>query len=462
MFESSYDVLNLLTSVDITKALLSHPQNIVALVQITADRLEHIIRNEPEFPNKPEDQGGIAAYAGTLLSRGRSLTGAANDQESKLDLNQQLLNCLRVLSRIIPFIFAQDDPTLEEDLFWRTSKAPKRAQREGQGACEGLSQFIIDDEDENSDEGASRGSFVSPKPDILEDSTVHEDDILPPLIQTLLDICVDLLFIHNFTLPASIDGKDISYTIWENGIGSTASLPVSKEIDQNRCEVLRFLVVLLSKTLYIPSSAYYPSFSLSYDYSPSSTSAIYNKCHAYLVQPPPPLSSSVGAKSRKKVLSLLCTLLNTSLKSGAYHASSSAGLVGVVGGAVGDSYEKLVNGGKRKEDVPRLALVKLCIQTLNILLVTPTSESSTETERERASSVDGNQANLTFSPPQTRPATPDMSSASHLPYSSGNDGPFQSKIPEESNSFKFYLAKLHRKSDLSFIVEVRGLHPFVF
>ena len=456
VFETSYDVLNLLTSADLAKALLSHPQNVLTLVRVTANRLEDILRNDCDFPNKSEVKVGMAAYAGNLLGKGPTTKG--NDHKEQLDLNKQLLNCLRVLIRIVPFLLAQDDAAMEEELFWTNGKKQRQAKRDSHEYREHPNHFVIDDEEDEPQEHEPEPSSSGSKSPTYHEKYMDEEDSLP-LAERLLGNCIDLLFVHNFTIPASYDGRKISYNIWENGIGSTVSLPATKEMDTNRCEVLRLLLVLLSKTLYIPSAAYYPSLSSSYEYAAPPPSTIYNRWHAHLVHPPP--SSSAGAKFRKIQLSLLCSLLNTSLKSGAYYASTYAGLVGAVGGAVGDSYEKLVSGGKRKEDPPRLALVKLCIQTLNVLLVTPSPESlATERDRERRMPVNfvagagGRGHEHTRSPLATPAAVTESPNASYISHTSGQVGSSQQNTQEGINAFRLYLAKLHRSSDLPYIAEV--------
>ena len=46
----------------------------------------------------------------------------------------------------------------------------------------------------------------------------------------------------------------MTYAIWQPGIGSTSSLPTTKEIDSNRIEVQRLLLTLASKSLYVPAN----------------------------------------------------------------------------------------------------------------------------------------------------------------------------------------------------------------
>jgi hypothetical protein len=422
LFETTYDVLNLLPSHDISRALQAHPENVITLVQVLSDRLEEIL-HDANFPTPPPEgqslfASGLAAYKPTFLS-GKTAEGGSN----KPDLTKELLNCLRVLSRVIPFVLAHEDRSLEQSLFW-TPTSTHRRRNTGTNEEE-ASHFVIDDGEE--DETAQTTTAGT---------NGGTGNVGKPLAKRLLDSSIDLLFVHGFTLPPPTQHNDkkISYTIWENGIGSTLSVPSTREVDNNRIDVLRFLLSILSKTLYVPSSAYTAAMNLN-DAHPSAASSAppsFNKWHAYLVRSPS------GAKARKITLSLL---------------ASSQTLVSTVGDAVGDSYEKLVSGGKRRMDPPRLALVKTCVQVLNALICTPTSEilgqaiQAEQSRRGHNGNTAPNESNNVRSPP-SMPAT--ARSVSYFGNSAHN-----ATAANESNAFLFFLSKLHRESDLSFIVEVR-------
>lgn len=341
-----------------------------------------------------------------------------------------------MLSRVVPFILAYEDRSLEQSLFWTTTVA--RSPGAASSASE-PSHFVIDDEDEDGASAAGGHDQGAAEP------------AGKPLAERLMDTSVDLLFVHGFTIPSAnqVVEKKISYQIWENGIGSTLSLPSTREMDNNRTEVLRLLLSLLSKTLYIPSNAYTASLSI-VDARPSASSAApssFNRWHAYLTRPP------AGAKARKQTLSLLCSLMNVSLKSGAAQAAFSHTLVSTVGDAVGESYEKLVSGGKRKTDSPRLTLVKTCVQTLNSLLCTPTAEllaQSLQAEQSRRHGTNS-ENNMRSPPPTPNPA--------RMVSYSGAMAQYVVTAAASSNAYQFFLTKLHRESDLSFLVEVCVTFP---
>ncbi|KAJ1842928.1 hypothetical protein LPJ57_009890, partial [Coemansia sp. RSA 486] len=81
----------------------------------------------------------------------------------------------------------------------------------------------------------------------------------------------------------------VRYTIWENGIGQTSSLGSSKEHVANRVEVLRLLLVMCSRTMYIPAAR--------------STTLPNRALHAIAYN-----------SNKRMILCLLCSLINTSLR----------------------------------------------------------------------------------------------------------------------------------------------------
>jgi hypothetical protein len=117
----------------------------------------------------------------------------------------------------------------------------------------------------------------------------------------------------------------------EKGVGSTVDTSPNQQYDSNKIEVLRLLLVLLSRQIYVP-----PSLLLS---KPSLYSL-------HLVQNIP----------RRDVLTILCSLLNTAM-----HAPASISLGSVAGKL---PYNHLVFKGEDH----RMSLVGLCHQILVVLL----------------------------------------------------------------------------------------------
>ncbi len=145
-----------------------------------------------------------------LVSASESGCSAAKDQ-------QMVLNSVRLLTRILPYIF--------EDPDWR-------------------------------------GFFWSTLPGQSSD----EESL--PLAQSLLNAVADLLFCPDFTVapnskkpgpeshedPHSIDSCEY---IWEAGVGFANSPPQSALLDQNRTELLKLLLTCFSETMYLPPVSKY-------------------------------------------------------------------------------------------------------------------------------------------------------------------------------------------------------------
>ncbi|KAI8372120.1 high-temperature-induced dauer-formation protein-domain-containing protein [Blakeslea trispora] len=118
----------------------------------------------------------------------------------------QLLNCCRVLTRIMPYIFESPDCAEWEHKFFWTLDASKT-------------------------NSLPRGEH-------------------------LLLLTLQCLFLAGFTLPQSMGTAQsrVNFVIWETGVGSSAPIGSSRDNDMNRTEVLRLLTVLLSKSIYVPPS----------------------------------------------------------------------------------------------------------------------------------------------------------------------------------------------------------------
>lgn len=144
----------------------------------------------------------------------------------------QLLNCVRVLTRILPFLYEADRlETWEDNFFW--TKRRRRTYIGGRGNAE-----VLFDE---------TGAEVQQSP--REEETWEE---LNPLGEELIDTCIDLLFYAGFSVPQSERVKEkVTYAIWQKGVGCTTTTFTSKEMENNRTELLRLLLTLTSKSLYM-------------------------------------------------------------------------------------------------------------------------------------------------------------------------------------------------------------------
>ena len=119
LFDSPTDVLTLLDSTTLSTA---NPANLSTLTTVLSSHLFSLL----SLPSFPHSQSGTDA-----------------------DLAREALNCVRVLSRVVPFVikgpqYGDEMDRLEEAVFWRREKVkvekPVAEDEEG--------QFVIDDEEE--------------------------------------------------------------------------------------------------------------------------------------------------------------------------------------------------------------------------------------------------------------------------------------------------------------------------
>lgn len=90
-----------------------------------------------------------------------------------------------------------------------------------------------------------------------DQAALEEFEDAKPLAEELIDTLIDMLFFAGFTLPTSERLKTkVSYTIWSSGIGCNTPISTYKELENNRTEVLRLLLTLTSKAMYMPASQY--------------------------------------------------------------------------------------------------------------------------------------------------------------------------------------------------------------
>lgn len=201
--ESTEDVFSLFTPADIRRTRDNALPNFETLLLSITSRLI-VLKNHPSFP------------------------------DPDLAPDRDALNCIRILTRLLPYVYeAEHLEEWEENFFWAKRK---RKTREAQVASEVLFDEAQSDE---------RHSEASPRADDFEE--------LKPLGEELIDTLMDLLFYTNFTIPKlpAAKGK-VSYSIWQSGVGCNSSMGANKELESNRCEILRLLLTLTGRAMYMP------------------------------------------------------------------------------------------------------------------------------------------------------------------------------------------------------------------
>ncbi|XP_046403862.1 protein HID1 [Ischnura elegans] len=130
-----------------------------------------------------------------------------------------VLNCVRLLTRILPHVF--------EDSDWR---------------------------------GFFWSGLPTPSGRSATDDGEEEDSV--PLAQSLVDAICDLLFCPDFTVAAGrrvgpdkaedLQNLDSCEYIWESGVGFASSPPRLAQHDANRTELLKLLLTCFGETMYLP------------------------------------------------------------------------------------------------------------------------------------------------------------------------------------------------------------------
>ena len=148
---------------------------------------------------------------------------------------KEALNCVRVLTRILPFLYEADNLEAWEDkFFWG-----KRRKKLGRG--QRLKPEVLFDESQT-DEAPQRDGYEA------------DFEEAKPLAEELIDTLIDLLFFADFTLPHNERIKSkVTYSIWQSGVGCNTPMSSSKELEGNRTEILRLLLTLSSKSMYMPA-----------------------------------------------------------------------------------------------------------------------------------------------------------------------------------------------------------------
>ncbi|KAI6038982.1 high-temperature-induced dauer-formation protein-domain-containing protein [Pisolithus marmoratus] len=359
LFDTPSDVFSLISPHDIRRAFLDAPENVATLVRVISSRLFNLV-SDHTFPAQ-QSTTSVTSYASSLI---KAATAERN-------ATKEVLNCIRVLQRVLPVVFEVEGESnaFELEVLW------KKVETDHEGGVRvDDPQFVIEDEDDRSEHDEAGSSLSA-------ELKARTKQTLPSLAEKLFSCIMDLLFCCGFTLPTKIqvDHHKINYIIWEKGVGSTADSGPNVQYDSNKIEVLRLLLVLFSRQIYV---------------SPAS---LFSKPSFYTLH-------MVRKTPRRDVLTLLCSLLNTTLNSSTSNNLTIASVAGKV------PYNHLVFKGEDS----RIALVGMCLQVLCVLL--------------------------------------DFQGGPAKDVVSGNDENTTSAPTAQTNAFRYFLAKLHRTQDFAFIL----------
>jgi hypothetical protein len=97
--------------------------------------------------------------------------------------------------------------------------------------------------------------FDEEDPDQTPTDADSEFEQARPLAEEIIDTLIDLLFFSDFTLPKAPPGKNkVTYAIWHSGVGCNTPVASTKELENNRTEILRLLLTFASKSMYMSAS----------------------------------------------------------------------------------------------------------------------------------------------------------------------------------------------------------------
>lgn len=202
-----------------------------------------------------------------LTSRLFFLTRHASFPDQELAPEKEALNCIRVLTRILPFIYEADNlEPWDDKFFWGMRRVRKRRK--------GKTEVLFEEVDAEMREKDIGDEFEDRK----------------PLAEELIDTLMDLLFYSDFTLARNErTNAKVTYSIWSSGVGCNTPVPSNARLENNRTEVLRLLTTLAGKSMYM---------------SPNVLPTKGVRAITYIATCP----------DKQIVLSVLCSLLNTTLK----------------------------------------------------------------------------------------------------------------------------------------------------
>lgn len=164
---------------------------------------------------------GASSFASSFI-KNAATTAGVSAQSGQRDPTKEVLNCLRVLQRVLPVVFEAEYEDFERMLLWKREEVQESGRDRQNDAVDDAPQFVIDDEDEDDDVSAE-GPLRSPSnpgsgsqaPNPVQ-SSEGKKKTLPTLAERLISCTIDLLFCCGFTLPTKIqvDNDKVNYVIW--------------------------------------------------------------------------------------------------------------------------------------------------------------------------------------------------------------------------------------------------------
>ena len=185
-----------LTISEVRRALVEAPENVATLIRVIISRLFNLV-SDHTFPSVPTTY--VTSFASSLLKGGTT----------ERNTTKEVLNCLRVLQRVLPVIFElESEPSVfEKEVLWKKDVVDGQNPYE---LTEQTPQFVIEDDDDDGESGSPS------TPNLLARPPQTQTTALPSLAERLFSCLIDLLFCCGFTLPSKlqVDHHKINYIIW--------------------------------------------------------------------------------------------------------------------------------------------------------------------------------------------------------------------------------------------------------
>lgn len=187
-------------------------------------------RGQPARPPK-----NVETLIYIVISRLEYLQNKVLTQDPHANIASEALNCIRILTRLLPYIYERDQLAAWEDRFFWQGQRPT---------------WTWD----------KKYNHRGPLFDGLRPSKSYADadedkEIGRPLGQQLLDLLLKYLFLSGFTIPKRTDTQlqadsKMSFPIWQSGIGCKQSNGMTKDNEKNASEVLRLVLAITSRMMY--------------------------------------------------------------------------------------------------------------------------------------------------------------------------------------------------------------------
>lgn len=134
------------------------------------------------------------------------------------DPTKELLNCLRVLGRVLPLVY-ESEGSFEEELLWTRRAKPTQSPVQHQEPEE--PQFVIQEEDSDDEDAVPKPSTQSASGPSAE-TRPSPEDLEPALASRLLSAAIDLMFCCGLTMPTKIQvgHQKFNHTIWQVELAS--------------------------------------------------------------------------------------------------------------------------------------------------------------------------------------------------------------------------------------------------